>query len=271
MKVKVFIESAGNFQERDILKNFYEGIKKNENTKSDVFTERLEVDWGIEESYEHCDVAVIMGSWKDRNRPHHNTRNSVVKSANTFIVIETPFLGRVMFEQSKQHRIGVNGFLNHSGTFTHSKHNSDRLENLGINWNGWSNKPDGHVVIMLQLPGDASLRSIDIYDFGRWAYKKVRQNTDRNIVIRTHPGHNPKGLDEVHRFISDIATTGVTTTQTYGTSVSQTVVGTTINLTATTVNTLFGTNTQLTTSLLITGRDSGARITIPVNITKTNA
>jgi len=65
--------------------------------------------------------------------------------------------------------------------------------------------------------------------------------------------------------------TGVNTTQTYGTSVSQTVVGTTINLTATTVNTLFGDNTQLNTSLLITGRDSGARITIPVQITKTNA
>ena len=70
---------------------------------------------------------------------------------------------------------------------------------------------------------------------------------------------------------TDTNAIGTTTTQTYGTSVSQTVVGTTINLTATTVNTLFGTNTQLTTSLLLTGRDSGARVTIPVNITKTNA
>ena len=59
------------------------------------------------------------------------------------------------------------------------------------------------------------------------------------------------------------------TTQTLGTNVSKTVVGTTINLTATTVNTLFGSNTQLNTTLLIIGRDSGARITIPVNITKT--
>jgi len=59
-------------------------------------------------------------------------------------------------------------------------------------------------------------------------------------------------------------------TETIGTNVSKTVVGTTINLTATTVNTLFGTNTQLYTSLQIVGRDSGARITIPVIITKTN-
>ena len=59
-------------------------------------------------------------------------------------------------------------------------------------------------------------------------------------------------------------------TETYGTSVSKTVVGTTINLTATTINTLFGSNTQLSTTLTIVGRDSGARITVPVTITKTS-
>ncbi len=60
-------------------------------------------------------------------------------------------------------------------------------------------------------------------------------------------------------------------TETLGTNVSQTVVGTTINLTATTVNTLFGTNSSISTTLQIIGRDSGARITIPVRITQTNA
>lgn len=59
-------------------------------------------------------------------------------------------------------------------------------------------------------------------------------------------------------------------TETIGTNVSKTVIGTTINLTATTVNTLFGTNTQLYTTIQIVGRDSGARITVPVIITKTN-
>jgi len=59
-------------------------------------------------------------------------------------------------------------------------------------------------------------------------------------------------------------------TETLGTNVSKTVVGTTINLTATTVNTLFGSNTELNTTLQVIGRDSGARITIPVKITKTN-
>jgi len=55
---------------------------------------------------------------------------------------------------------------------------------------------------------------------------------------------------------------------TVGTNVSKTVIGATINLTATTVNTLFGSLTQLQTNLIVIGRDSGARITIPVNIIK---
>ena len=60
----------------------------------------------------------------------------------------------------------------------------------------------------------------------------------------------------------------INATQTIGTNVSRTVIGTTINLTATTVNTLFGSATTLSTILTVTGRDSGARLTIPVNITK---
>ncbi len=59
-----------------------------------------------------------------------------------------------------------------------------------------------------------------------------------------------------------------TSTTTLGTNVSKTVVGTTINLTATTVNTLFGSNTELRATLVIEGRDSGARIQVPVSVTK---
>lgn len=61
------------------------------------------------------------------------------------------------------------------------------------------------------------------------------------------------------------------TTTTIGTNVSKTVIGTTINITATTVNTLFGSNTKLYTTLVVEGRDSGARISIPVTITKVSA
>jgi hypothetical protein len=57
-------------------------------------------------------------------------------------------------------------------------------------------------------------------------------------------------------------------TTTVGANVSSTVVGTTLNLKATTVNTLFGSQNALYATLTVEGRDSGARITIPVTVTK---
>ena len=66
------------------------------------------------------------------------------------------------------------------------------------------------------------------------------------------------------------ANAAVTSTTTLGTNVSSTVIGSQINLRATTVNTLFGSNTQLSATLTVVGLDSGARLTIPVTINKTN-
>ena len=57
------------------------------------------------------------------------------------------------------------------------------------------------------------------------------------------------------------------TTTTLGTNVSATVVGTTINIRATTVNTLFGSNNALYATLTFVGRDSGARLQVPVKVT----
>jgi hypothetical protein len=70
--------------------------------------------------------------------------------------------------------------------------------------------------------------------------------------------------------INTTAATTANSTTTLGTNVSTTVIGTQINLRATTVNTLFGSNTQLAATLTVVGLDSGARITIPITITKTN-
>lgn len=59
-----------------------------------------------------------------------------------------------------------------------------------------------------------------------------------------------------------------TATQTIGTNVSSTITGTQFNLRATTVNTLFGSNATLLSTISVVGLDSGARITIPITITK---
>jgi hypothetical protein len=78
------------------------------------------------------------------------------------------------------------------------------------------------------------------------------------------------------RLVSTFTGTGITTTTpvdslntTTGTVLSVTQLGTSFTLTGTTINTLFGTNlTQLSTTITVIGRDSGARVTIPLNIIK---
>jgi hypothetical protein len=78
------------------------------------------------------------------------------------------------------------------------------------------------------------------------------------------------------RLVSSFSGTGITTTTppaglntTTGTVLSVTQIGTSFTITGTTINTLFGsTLTSLVTTITVIGRDSGARITVPLNIQK---
>ena len=62
------------------------------------------------------------------------------------------------------------------------------------------------------------------------------------------------------------ALNAATLSTTNGTNVSETVIGTTLSLQATGVNTIFGTQTALYATLTIIGRDSGARVQVPITI-----
>jgi hypothetical protein len=69
--------------------------------------------------------------------------------------------------------------------------------------------------------------------------------------------------------INTTQATALNSSTTLGTNVSKTVIGTTVNLTATTINILFPTGVdQISTTLTVVGRDSGARITVPVRINR---
>ena len=70
------------------------------------------------------------------------------------------------------------------------------------------------------------------------------------------------GIDTTNLNMSN----GSTTTNT---QLSKAVIGTSFTLVGTTIDTLFGTSlTSLTTTITVQGRDSGARITIPLTVTK---
>jgi hypothetical protein len=68
--------------------------------------------------------------------------------------------------------------------------------------------------------------------------------------------------------INTPAVVALNSTTTVGTNVSKTVIGTSFQLRGTTVNTLFGSVSSIQATLTIIGNDSGARLVIPVTITK---
>ena len=68
--------------------------------------------------------------------------------------------------------------------------------------------------------------------------------------------------------INTPAVVALNSTTTVGTNVSKTVIGTSFQLRGTTVNTLFGSVSSIQATLTIVGNDSGARLVIPVTISK---
>lgn len=79
------------------------------------------------------------------------------------------------------------------------------------------------------------------------------------------------------RLLSTFSAIGIDTSNTNtdpvnvssGSPVSKTLIGTSFTLIGTTIDTLFGsTSTSLSTTIVVVGRDSGARITIPLTVTK---
>ena len=201
------MSSAADLYEQDLLRSFGQGVetwlqKTVPDRRSDrriIASGRWAKLWnhpaehGLEyeyvESYRPCDVAVIFGSWKPREKGTHQTRNSVAAAAPRFVVIETPLLRRITGSENQYWRIGINGYLNRDAVWCAltPTEAEQRLEDLGVEWSGWKNRSAGHIVVVLQLPGDASLRGTDINE---WAYRTVREirsRVNRPIVIRTHP------------------------------------------------------------------------------------
>ena len=209
MKVNVFMNSAGYNKEREILRCMHDGIKNKiepQGKKEYKLWRQMNKEIGrgsgvfydYAENYRSCDLAVMLGSWKkERSNIHHQVRSSIAEKAKAFICIETPLLGRRVFQENVHQRVGINGFLNKDAVWGEELvYPSDRLNELGINYQGWKTKRGSKIVIALQLAGDASLRNNDINQWCIDTVYRLRQYTDRPIEIRTHPGASDRSWEK---------------------------------------------------------------------------
>ena len=211
MKVNVYAQSTFYDHERDVLKAIYNGIKKIEIPDSDPlvqktvkhFNKTQGKGFGVNYIYdERCkgkeDLAVFIGSWKpNRKNLHHQVRTEIANSNTNFLCIETPLLGRRMFQRNAQYRIGINGFLAGDAIFTDEiDYPGIRLRKQNIVYEGWKKQRGDKIIVALQLNGDASLRGMDINHWCISTINKIRTQTDRPIEIRMHPGVSDKGIDD---------------------------------------------------------------------------
>jgi hypothetical protein len=226
MKTKIYMLSGSTAAEKNLLTAFGQGIRlhwEREHGKIAVFDhfsrigrwshclEDKSLEYVYDDFYTECDVAVIFGSWKPRDKGSHVTRNSVATQAKRFVVIETPLINRRTHGSNDHWRIGVNGFLNAAAEWpVLTVAEADRrLAKWDVKWAGWQRNPDGHVVLVLQLPGDASLRGQDINDWAYHAVIEIRRHSQRSITIRNHPLCSNRAFADHEVVAAKLALSGV--------------------------------------------------------------
>jgi hypothetical protein len=126
----------------------------------------------------------------------------------------------------------------------------------------------GYSAVTLQQGASLSITPQTLNYLGNSQIYETSGYTATISDVRLMSTFNGIGINTTAAQSANTATAASTVT--LGTNVSQTVIGSQINLRATTVNTLFGSNSQLVATLTVVGLDSGARLTIPVTINKTN-
>lgn len=174
MRVNVITGSANHPHYRDVLERFAASIPNSI----------------VSEAYTPSDVAVIFGSWKPRPARHHAIKNQMLAAHDgPFLVLETPLIGRRIETEYDDYRIGINHFLRGLGDFNNKNRPPDRWELLKKKFNIdlAPYRVDGdHIVVALQLPGDASLMGKDISEWAVETVDALRAHTQRPIVIRPH-------------------------------------------------------------------------------------
>jgi len=199
MRVAIIEESANHKQYRDVLKSFADGCG------GEI------IDTGHAGAY---DCAVIFGSYKkERGKSQHVGKGKIIQSGMPYIQLETQLIGRpIRTAFHNEFRVGVNGFLWDDAKWGFEHITRDRSQKV-FTRNGYQTalpwKTDGdYILVCMQKVGDASLRGADVFAWTEQTVEKLRQNTQKKIVVRPHPlkrkSSQHKTLQEKILKISDV-------------------------------------------------------------------
>lgn len=217
MKILTCLYSASTAHESLILRAFHEGIRThfgrllgNPTDKELVKQHRIDLGLHYGVDVPGCDVAIQFGSAKPRDVEHHACRQNIQRSAQQIVYVETPFLGRTIRADGQHawYRVGLNGFLGGQDAFDHDldpTHCAGVLNSLALtHWPGWKDPAQRPILLLTQLPGDASVRGIGLAEWTLLCIQRIRAQTQRPIVVRLHPALSAKGRQEFLRDLSPV-------------------------------------------------------------------
>lgn len=168
------------------------------------------VTWAEKEGYSRCDLAVIYGSPGIGTGRRRRIRQAIIsRHKGPVLIIETPLFGRKVpmlqrgalpflrsssGETFDRFRIALNGCFWDNGIFCNEPTDAQRWERLrrelALEIRDYRRQGD-HLLLVGQVPGDASLRGLDVVSWLESTVIDLSAWSDRPIVIRPHPlsGH----------------------------------------------------------------------------------
>jgi len=181
-----------NGQEKiDALTFFAEGAAKCGDTAT---TTRSQV-------YEPCDVGAIIGNAFDANPskitlPHYKVRKLVMETqaqlGKYWLSIDSNvFIYKNNLNPHKYLRYSFNGVFPATGIYCNDNPGEENWNNIKRDYNmdlkPWRTQGN-HILVTLQRPLGWSMRGVDLMKWLKRTLGKIRENSDRPILLRWHPG-----------------------------------------------------------------------------------
>lgn len=163
------------------------------------------------QTYEHCDVGAIIGNAFNSNPsktrlPHYAVRKMVMdtqtQSGRYWLSIDSNvFIYKNRDNPHKYLRYSFNGVFPRDGIYCNESPGEENWANIRRDYNmdlkPWRNNGN-HILMCLQRPMGWSMRGRNLMQWLDETFSRIRQYSDRPIVVRWHPGdwkNFPTGVD----------------------------------------------------------------------------
>ena len=185
-----------------------------------------QVEWVEDNDYRPSDLAIVYGSPGVGEGRRRQIRQKIISQhKGPVLIVETPlfgrkvpalagaggglltpFLGKAPEEGFGHFRISLNGSFHDNGDFRNAPTDATRWDRLacelGLQVKPW--RADGeHILLIGQVPGDASLRGLDMVRWLESTIIDLRLLTRRPLVIRPHPLSPAAALRSLRRRLKD--------------------------------------------------------------------